>query len=100
VDTHDTNLNIRRYVDNTPEPEPEDVQAHLIGGIPESEVAARGTEFAKFGIESGTLFEPDRPDYLAFRKHIDAKPAIKTMLEAEPALQQVIAAHHAVIEAW
>jgi type I restriction enzyme M protein len=25
-------------VDNTPEPEPEDVQAHLIGGIPEAEV--------------------------------------------------------------
>ena len=35
VDTHDYNLNIRRYVDNTPDPEPEDVQAHLIGGIPE-----------------------------------------------------------------
>jgi len=32
---HDYNLNIRRYVDNTPDPEPEDVQAHLIGGIPE-----------------------------------------------------------------
>jgi len=40
VETHDYNLNIRRYVDNTPEPEPEDVQAHLIGGIPETEVAA------------------------------------------------------------
>ena len=39
VDKHDYNLNIRRYVDNTPDPEPEDVQAHLIGGIPESEVA-------------------------------------------------------------
>ena len=39
VETHDYNLNIRRYVDNTPEPEPEDVQAHLIGGIPEAEVA-------------------------------------------------------------
>ena len=35
VDTHDYNLNIRRYVDNTPDLEPEDVQAHLIGGIPE-----------------------------------------------------------------
>ena len=29
VDTHDYNLNVRRYVDNTPDPEPEDVQAHL-----------------------------------------------------------------------
>ena len=38
VDKHDYNLNIRRYVDNTPDPEPEDVQAHLIGGVPEAEV--------------------------------------------------------------
>ena len=36
VEKHDYNLNIRRYVDNTPDPEPEDVQAHLIGGIPEA----------------------------------------------------------------
>jgi type I restriction enzyme M protein len=100
VDTHDYNLNIRRYVDNTPDPEPEDVQAHLIGGIPESEVAARGTEFAKFGVDPGTLFVPERPGYLAFRAQIDAKPVIKTQLEADPALQQVIASHHAVLEAW
>lgn len=100
VDTHDYNLNIRRYVDNTPAPEPEDVQAHLIGGIPESEVAARGSEFAKFGIDSGTLFRFDRPGYLAFREQIDAKPAITTQLEADPALQQVIASHHAVLGAW
>ena len=43
VDKHDYNLNIRRYVDNTPDPEPEDVQAHLIGGVPEAEVAGHDT---------------------------------------------------------
>lgn len=32
------NLNIRRYVDNSPAPEPHDVTAHLYGGIPEEEV--------------------------------------------------------------
>ena len=56
VETHDYNLNIRRYVDNTPDPEPEDVQAHLIGGIPEAEVRARAADFARFGIEPDTLF--------------------------------------------
>jgi type I restriction-modification system DNA methylase subunit len=30
---NDDNLNIRRYVDTTPEPEPQDVRAHLHGGI-------------------------------------------------------------------
>jgi len=100
VDTHDYNLNIRRYVDNTPEPEPEDVQAHLIGGIPESEVAARGNDFAKFCVDPGTLFQPDRPGYLAFRKQIDIKPAIKTILDVEPGLQRVIASHQAALEDW
>lgn len=34
------NLNIRRYVDNTPPPEPQDVRAHLTGGVPRSEITA------------------------------------------------------------
>lgn len=98
--THDYNLNIRRYVDNTPDPEPEDVQAHLIGGIPESEVAARGSDFAKFGINADTLFRPERPGYLAFRDLITARADIKATLEADSALQQTIASHHEALEAW
>jgi type I restriction enzyme M protein len=100
VDTHDYNLNIRRYVDNTPDPEPEDVQAHLIGGIPEAEVNARASDFARFGVQADMLFERARPGYLAFRAEIDAKPAIKVILEANSALQQTIAAHHNALEIW
>ena len=100
VNTHDYNLNIRRYVDNTPEQEPENVQAHLIGGIPESEVAAHSMEFGKLGIDPNTLFMPERPGYLAFREQVDARHAIRTKLERDPALQRVIAAHHGVLEAW
>ena len=100
VDTHDYNLNIRRYVDNTPEPEPEDVQAHLIGGIPEGEVTARSIEFAKFGVDPRTLFESERPGYLTFHRYIDAKPVIKTQLEHDPVLLEVMASHHAVLQVW
>ncbi len=100
VETHDYNLNIRRYVDNTPDPEPEDVQAHLIGGIPEAEVAARAADFARFGIQPDTLFQPERLGYLAFRSGIETKPAIKATLEADPALRQTITAHHNVVETW
>jgi type I restriction enzyme M protein len=35
------NLNIRRYVDNTPPPEPQDVRAHLEGGVPRAEIEDR-----------------------------------------------------------
>ena len=100
VDTHDYNLNIRRYVDNTPDPEPEDVQAHLIGGIPEVEVAARATDFAKFGVNPASLFKPERPAYLAFRESIDAKPAIKSTLEADPAVLGTLTRHHDALQSW
>ena len=100
VEKHDYNLNIRRYVDNTPDPEPEDVQAHLIGGVPEAEVQARKSDFAKFGVTADTLFQPERPGYLAFLPTIAAKPAIKTTLEADPALQKTLTAHHDALEAW
>jgi type I restriction enzyme M protein len=100
AEKHDYNLNIRRYVDNTPDPEPEDVQAHLIGGVPEAEVEARKSDFAKFGVDSDTLFRPDRPGYLAFLPAIAAKPAIKTKLEADPALQKSLSAHHDALEIW
>jgi type I restriction enzyme M protein len=100
IEKHDYNLNIRRYVDNTPDPEPEDVQAHLIGGVPEAEVQARKGDFAKFGVMAKTLFQPARPGYLAFSPAIDSKPAIKPTLEADSALQKRTAAHHAALEVW
>ena len=100
VDPHDYNLNIRRYVDNTPDPEPEDVQAHLIGGIPETEVDARAAEFGKFSVNPASLFEPERPAYLAFRESIDAKPAIKSTLEADPAVLGTLTRHHDALESW
>ena len=38
---NDYNCNIRRYADNAPPPEPQDVKAHLLGGIPKVEVEAK-----------------------------------------------------------
>ncbi|MEG4350306.1 type I restriction-modification system subunit M [Microcoleus sp. LAD1_D3] len=100
VEQHDYNLNIRRYVDNTPEPEPEDVTAHLIGGIPQSEVAAQAVDFARFKVESKTLFGPLREGYLAFVEVIATKSAIKGTLEADANLQNTINQHYEALESW
>ncbi len=100
VEKHDYNLNIRRYVDNTPEPEPEDVQAHLIGGIPESEVAARHTEFSMFGFTPEALFQPERPNYLTFNDDIKDKSYIKTVIEADSAVAQTLLTHREALEQW
>jgi len=97
---HDFNLNIRRYVDNTPDPEPEDVQAHLIGGVPESEINALAPDFNKFGIALSLIFKPERPGYLAFAEAVDGKPAIKTIIEADAALQAAMEKHQETLEAW
>jgi len=100
VGKHDFNLNIRRYVDNTPEPEPEDVQAHLIGGIPENEVAARGEDFSRFELDADILFQPERPGYLAFIDAIKEKSDIKTIIEAEKPVVQTIDTHCNTLEEW
>ena len=100
VDKHDYNLNIRRYVDNTPEPEPEDVQAHLIGGIPESEIAALVADFSKFDLQCETLFRPDRPGYLAFQESIAARSDIKGVIEADQSVMQTLDTHRNALEQW
>ena len=47
-----------------------------------------------------TLFQPERPGYLAFRTTITAKSAIKTTLESDAALKKTFAAHRDALEAW
>ena len=100
VEKHDFNLNIRRYVDNTPDPEPEDVKAHLMGGIPQAEIAAQQDTFAKFGINTNTLFRPLRPGYASFCPEIATKAAIKENLEANPDLQARISDHYTTLKNW
>ena len=51
---NDDNLNIRRYADNAPPPEPHDVRAHLHGGVPRAEVDAKAHLFTAHG------FSPER----------------------------------------
>lgn len=100
VEKHDYNLNIRRYVDNTPDPEPEDVQAHLIGGIPEDEVTARHDDFARFGLAAESLFQSERPNYLAFKENIQNKTDIKKIIEDDPAVLRTLAIHAQALEEW
>jgi type I restriction enzyme M protein len=102
VEKHDYNLNIRRFVDNTPDPEPEDVQAHLIGGIPCAEVES--VQFSvfrkKFGIETATLFRAEREGYLAFVDAIDRKAAIKPLIEGEASVVRTLTGHREALQSW
>ncbi|KTT66972.1 restriction endonuclease subunit M [Pseudomonas oryzihabitans] len=78
---NDYNLNIRRYVDNGPAPEPHDVRAHLLGGVPKAEVEAKAPLFAAHGLDPHDLFITRDAQYFDFRHELsrraDLKPAIK-----------------------
>ncbi|MEH2268545.1 MAG: class I SAM-dependent DNA methyltransferase [Nostoc sp.] len=54
---YEYNCNIRRYADNTPPPEPQDVRSHLLGGVPKSEVDAKQELFTSHGFDPMTLLQ-------------------------------------------
>ena len=50
------NCNIRRYADNSPPPEPQDVRAHLHGGVPMAEIDDAADLLERAGLAAATLF--------------------------------------------
>jgi len=68
---NDDNLNIRRYVDNTPPPEPQDVRAHLVGGVPRAEIEAKKELLDSYGIVLTDLFAERNP---VDEKYVDFLP--------------------------
>jgi type I restriction enzyme M protein len=87
---NDFNLNIRRYVDNTPPPEPQDVRAYLHGGVPEAEIDTHKRSFAAYGINVDVLFADSErlPGYRDFpddgwQSIADQIPALASPMEAK-----------------
>ena len=91
LEAEEYNLNIRRYVDNAPPPEPHDVKAHLNGGIPEAEVEAMSGYFNNYTGTKEMLFMALRPGYLQFTPDFADKETIKEQIETN---QGVINKHH------
>ena len=97
---HDYNLNIRRYVDNTPEPEPEDVKAHLTGGVPSTEIENQKLQHAKFNFHSSELFEEYKENYHQFKESITDKSLIKTCIEENKNVTAAIADMQQTLDKW
>ncbi|WP_419845156.1 N-6 DNA methylase [Candidatus Poriferisocius sp.] len=58
---NDFNCNIRRYADNAPPQEPQDVRAHLHGGVPMAEIDSAKDLLQRAGLDAEILFA-DRGD--------------------------------------
>jgi len=78
IEGNDFSLNIRRYVDNTPEPQNEDAKAHINGGVPKVEIEAFKIQDDKFNFDSSSLFIGSG-NYLKFKykNKEDIKPFIE-----------------------
>ncbi|WP_114835629.1 class I SAM-dependent DNA methyltransferase [Agrobacterium tumefaciens] len=83
---NDWNLNIRRYADNAPAPEPHDVRAHLVGGIPNAEVEAKASLFASHGLDPMDLLTTRDDRYLDFAQRLGSKASLKPAVETNGAL--------------
>lgn len=100
LDENDYNLNIRRYVDNTPEPEPEDVKAHLLGGVPKSEVASQEVFYKKFAIDKDAFFQERDEKYYDFKTDLSDKSLIKERIEAHAGVKQTLERFRKATNDW
>lgn len=100
LDENDWNLNIRRYADNAPPPEPHDVRAHLVGGVPRAEVAAKADLFNAHGLNPDALLVPRDARYFDFAPHLSAKADLKPAIETDPGLMAREGEIRAAFEDW
>ena len=82
-DSNAWNLNIRRYVDNSPPPEPHDVHAHMCGGVPVSEVEANRPLYSAQGFDPAHAFVKRSGDsrYMDFSLALSDKTTIRRLVE-------------------
>ena len=99
---NDYNLNIRRYADNAPPPEPQDVRAHLKGGVPLKEIEAKQALFDAQGLDPRDLLTPreGEKDYLDFKPELTAKADLKPAIEQNAGLTARESALLEAFEKW
>ena len=100
LESEEYNLNIRRFVDNAPPAEPQDVHAHLQGGIPESEVMALTDAFASYPGLSAKLFTKLKKDYLRFTDVIVQKEDVKKLFNESNEVKTTIDAYTHGLNSW
>jgi type I restriction enzyme M protein len=97
---NDDNLNIRRYADNVPPPEPHDVRAHLHGGIPKAEVKAKKKLFEAHGLNPKRLLKERDESYLDFVDGLAEKADVKKWLDADAGMAAREKALAEAVESW
>jgi type I restriction enzyme M protein len=87
--SNDFDLNIRRYVDNSPPLEPHDVRAHLLGGVPTEEIETKRRLFEALGFDYRQVFivREDDPRYCDFSNAIADRLSIRKLVADDAGVQ-------------
>jgi type I restriction enzyme M protein len=97
---NDFNLNVRRYVDNSPEPETQDIHAHLVGGVPKREVAIYKNHLQQFKLSPELLLTDKNDNYLRFREELKDKSQIKVIIDAFDGVKDTVSKHLDGVDEW
>jgi type I restriction enzyme M protein len=105
IAAEDYNCNIRRYVDNAPPPEPQDVRAHLHGGVPVVEIDALSHFWKNYAGLRARVFLPRATDtkdsaYADFTPEVTERRALAHLVKSDPGLAQAHRRFLETLEAW
>ena len=100
IEENDFNLNIRRYVDNSPEPEIENVHHHILGSVPKNEVELYKSQIDKLNFDISKIFIEKDESSLDFKPDLIYKNQIKEIIESDKNVNDVLSLHHQKLNQW
>ena len=100
IEENDFNLNIRRYVDNSPEPEIENVHHHILGSVPKNEVEIYKSQIDKLNFDISKIFIEKDESSLDFKPDLIYKNQIKEIIESDKNVNDVLSLHHQKLKQW
>ncbi len=100
IEEEDFNCNIRRYVDNAPPPEPQDVRAHLHGGVPIGEVDSLSHYWSNYPNLKDDCFLPRDAAYLDFAPALQDKRNVANLVASHPSVKSAHETFMQQLEDW
>uniref|UniRef100_A0A7C3SRB6 site-specific DNA-methyltransferase (adenine-specific) n=1 Tax=Dictyoglomus turgidum TaxID=513050 RepID=A0A7C3SRB6_9BACT len=100
IEENDFNLNIRRYVDNSADPEAEDVHHHIFGGVPKKEVESFRPQIEKLRFCVDFFFVEKDSNTLEFRKELKDKNDIKEIIDSNEGISSTFSIHFQKLQEW
>ena len=97
IEKNEFNLNLPRYIDSQTPEDLQDIEAHLRGGIPQSDIDALARYWSICPQLRAALFKPNRPGYLDLAVE---KSTIKATIYGHPEFAAFISSMHTHFAVW